>query len=72
MGVYFNDKKLVIRAESRSIRFNLKNKVDNRLKHETDSIIRHNKNLAEPRIKNKINQLFYKYMHGNGIQKHGK
>ena len=46
--------------------------VDDNLKHEIQFIIKGNKSLAENKIKNKIEQLFLKYKHGNDIHEHGK
>ena len=50
MGVYFDNHKLVIITGPKSIRFNSTNKVDNSLKHETNSIIRPNEFLVRQRI----------------------
>ena len=46
--------------------------VDENLKHESEFIIKSNESLAENKIKNKIEQLLSKYMHGNNIYEHGK
>ena len=67
MGVYFDDNKLVIIAEPRSICFNLINKTDNSLKHEINYVIKDKGYLAEQKIKSKIGHFLYKYKHGNHI-----
>ena len=46
--------------------------MDNNLKYEIDSIIKHNEFLAEHTIKNEISRLLFKYKHENDTQKHGK
>ena len=54
MGVHIEDNKFVIITENETFHFDLPRGVDNNLKHEIDSIIKHNKFLAEHTIKNKI------------------
>ena len=46
--------------------------VDEILKHETEFIIKSNESLAENKIENEIDQLLYKYIHGNNIHEHRK
>ena len=72
MGVYFDDNKLVIIAEPRSICFNLINKIDNSIKHEPNYVINDNGYLAEQKIKSKIDHFLYKYKHGSYIYDHRK
>ena len=62
MGVYIDVNKLVIIAEPRNIPFDLPKDVDNNLKNETDSIIKHNIFM----------QLLSKYKHGKDIHEYGK
>ena len=50
MEVYTDDIKLALITELKTTRFNLIKKVDNSLKHEYHSIIRHNEFLAEHTI----------------------
>ena len=45
---------------------------DEILKHETEFIIKSNESLAENKIENEIDQLLYKYIHGNNIHEHRK
>ena len=54
MGVHIEDNMFVIITENKTFHFDLPRGVDNNLKHEIDSIIKHNKFLAEHTIKNKI------------------
>ena len=70
MHIY--DNKFVMITEPKTIHFNLTKKTDNRLKYETDSIIRHNGFLDEQRIKIKIDQLLFKYKYRNDILEHRK
>ena len=46
--------------------------VDENLKHKTELILKSNEFLAENKIKNEIEQLLWKYKHGNDIHEHGK
>ena len=46
--------------------------VNENLKHEIEFIIKSNELLAENKIKNEIEQLFFKRKHGNDIHKHRK
>ena len=46
--------------------------VDEILRHEIEFIIKNNESLAENKIKNKIEQLFLKYIRGNNIHEHRK
>ena len=52
--------------------FNLPTDVDENLKNEIEFIIKSNESLAENKIKNEIEQLLFKYKHGNNIHEHGK
>ena len=45
---------------------------DMNLKHETEFITKSNESLAENIIKNKTEQLLFKYTHGNDIHQHRK
>ena len=66
------DNKLVITTEPKTFYSDLPKNVDNNLKQEIYSIIKHNELLAERTIKNKVRQALSKYKHGNNIHKHGK
>ena len=46
--------------------------VGENLRHEIEFIIKSNESLSENKIKNKIEQLFLKYKHGDNIHEHGK
>ena len=46
--------------------------VDENLKHKIEFTIKSNESLTENKIKNKIQQLFLKYKHGNNIHELGK
>ena len=54
------DNMLVIITEPKIIRFDLLKDVSKNLKHEIDSIIKHNEYLAENTIKHEIDQLLSK------------
>ena len=47
MGVFIGDNKLVITTERKTFHFDLHKNVDNSLKHEIDSITKHNELSAE-------------------------
>ena len=66
------DSMLVIITEPKIIRFDLLKDVSNNLKHEIDSIIKHNEYLAENTIKHEIDQLLSKYKYGNDIHELAK
>ena len=72
LGPHIEDNKLVITTETKNFYFDLPKDVGSNFKHEIDSIIKYNDILAEHTIKNKINQLLFKYKHGNDIHEHGK
>ena len=72
MGVHIYDKKLPITAEPKTIRFSLTKKIDDSLKHETDSIVKCNYFLAKQKIKKEIDKLLFKYKHENDIHQQGK
>ena len=57
MGVGIADNKLVSTTEPKTIHLDLHKDVDNNLKNETDSNIKHNESLPEYTIKNDIRQL---------------
>ena len=66
MEVYIDDNNLVIiEPKTFHFHFDLHKNVDKNVKHEIDSAIKHNGLLAEERIKNEIDQLLFKYKHGN-------
>ena len=54
------------------IRITTPKDVDKNLRHEIDSIIKHNELLAQHTIKNPISQLLLKYKHGNDIHEDEK
>ena len=54
MGVYIGDNKLVITTERKTFHFDLHKNVDNSLKHEIDSITKHNELSAEHSIKMRL------------------
>ena len=66
MEVYFDDKKFVIITGGKIVLLNLTNK------HEIECIIRQNEYLVKQRIKDEIEQLLSKYIHGNNIYEKGK
>ena len=65
------DNKLVITIEPKTFHFYLPKDADINLKHEINSIIKHNVLLPEHKTKNKIRQLLSKYKHRNYIHEHG-
>ena len=54
MRVHIKDSKFVIITELKTFYFDLPQDVDNNVKHEIDSVIKHNEFLAEHTIANKI------------------
>ena len=72
MAVHIEDNKLAIITEHKNFHFNLHKYVSKNMKHEINSIIKHNKFLAEHTIKNEISRLLLKYKHRNDIHEHGK
>ena len=58
--------------ELRILYFDFSKDVGKNLKHETESMIKSNKSLAQDKIKSKIEQLLYKYKHGTNIYEQGK
>ena len=66
-----DDNELVIITEPKTISFDLTKKVNNSLKYETDHM-KHNAFLAEHKIKNKTERLFFKYKHKNDIHEYEK
>ena len=67
MGEHIGDNKLVVKAGHKTFYFDLPKDVDRNLKHEIDSIIKHNETLGDHGIENKISQLLSKYKHGNNV-----
>ena len=63
------DNKLIITTDPKTFRFGLPKDAGINLKDEIDSIIKHNKRLAQHTIKNEVGQLLCKYRHGNETQK---
>ena len=61
------DNKIVITLRPETILFDLPYDTGTNVKHKTESIIKHNKLLAEHIIQNEIRQLLSKYNHGNNI-----
>ena len=61
MEVHIGDNKTVITTEPKTFHFDLPEDAGKNLKHEIDSVIRHNELLAEQRIKNEAHQLLSKY-----------
>ena len=57
MGVHIRGNKLTITAEPKTIHFDLSKDVDNSLKHEIDSVIKHNELVAVHTIKTVIVQV---------------
>ena len=75
MEVHIKDNKHVIITETKTCHFHLPKNVYKNLKHEIDSIIKHNEFLAEHTMRTRlliISQLFFKYKHGTDINKHEK
>ena len=72
MEVHIGDKKNCDNNRTKSFHFDLPKDTGKNLKHEIDSVIRHNELLAEQRIKSKMNQLSSKYKQGNVIHEQGK
>ena len=46
--------------------------VDENLKHEIEFVIKSNESLEENKMKNEIEQLLLKYIHGNNTHKYRK
>ena len=65
MEVYFDDKKFLIITGGTTVLLNLTNK------HEIECIIRQNVYLVKQRIKDEIEQLLSKHIHGNNIYEKG-
>ena len=51
--------------------FDFSKDVGKNLQHETESMTKSNKSLAQDKIKSHIEQLLYKYKHGNNIYEQG-
>ena len=58
--------------ELRILYFDFSKDIGKNLQHETESMIKSNKSLAQDKIKSKIEQLLYKYKHGTNIYEQGK
>ena len=69
MGIIIKDTKLVIITKSKTIYFDLSEKIYNNLKNDIDFII--TKNMSK-RQKNEISRLLSKYMNGTDIHEHIK
>ena len=54
MGIYINDRKVVVITSPKSIRFDLEIEVNKSLNHEIEFIISRNESLTEYKVKNKI------------------
>ena len=67
MGMYIDDKRLLIITELKTVHLDLPIDINNILKHEFQFILKDDKFLAEHRIKNKISQLLSKCQYGNNI-----
>ena len=65
---------MVVIKESKTFYFysNWPKSVDENLKHETAFIIKSNESFAQNKIETEIEQLLFKYQHGNNIQEHRK
>ena len=72
VGVHIGDNKLVVTTGRKTFHFDLHKDVVKNLKHEIDSVIKHDELLAKHTIKKQIRQLLSKYKHGNNIHEHGK
>ena len=46
--------------------------VDENLKHKTEFTIKSNNSSADNKIKNEIEELLFKYKHGNNVHEHRK
>ena len=65
------DNKLVTATETKKFCFGLPKDSGNNLEHENYSIIKHDKLLAEHKIKSEIRNLLSKYKHGHNTHEHG-
>ena len=65
---------MIVIKDSKTFYFNFAwpKDVDENLKLEIEYIIKSNESLPENKIKNKIEQLFSKFEHGNNTHEHGK
>ena len=63
---------MIVIRDTRTFCFNFdwSKYVDENLKHEIEFIIKSNESLAENKIRNNIEQFFWKYKHGNNIHEH--
>ena len=68
------EQNMVIIRETKNFYFDFDwpENINENLKHEIEFIIKSNESLAENKIKNEIEQLLPKYIHGNGIHVNGK
>ena len=63
---------MIVIRDTRTFCFNFdwSKYVDENLKHEIEFIVKSNESLAENKIRNNIEQFFWKYKHGNNIHEH--
>ena len=63
---------MIVIRDSRTFCFNFdwSKYVDENLKHEIEFIVKSNESLAENKIRNNVEQLFWKHKHGNNIHEH--
>ena len=68
------EENMIVKKDPKTFRFNfdLSKDADGNLKHGIEFITKSNESFAENKIKNEIEQLLLKYMHGNHIHEHGK
>ena len=66
------EENIIVIRDRKTFDFDWPKNIDENLKHEIGFIIKCNEPLAEKKIKNKIEQLLFKYKHGNNIYAHGK
>ena len=69
--MYLYDCNLVVVTEPKTITFNLTNRIDNSLNHETEYIIEQNEVLAEHTIKMRLLGYYFKFKNGSNILEHG-
>ena len=66
------DINLVITIEPKTFHFYLPKNAGISLKHEIDSVVKHNELLANHAIKREVRQLLSKYKRGDDIHEYGK
>ena len=73
MGVYIDGTKLeIIETKNVHFHFDLLNDVDKSSMDEINHIIEQNESSVKHKIKNKVDQLLYKYKHENDIHEQQK